>query len=381
MITNDSVGVFLSWRLLLLMVSSIAGCGVGVPSKPAVEVERSQPVRIAKGAVISLGPRRLLEEISAEIEKKYQDIEIVDGLLFRDTAFPKGGWNLETLLQPNVSTTVSEQLDADYLVLVGQLELGQGEEEGFFFPMLVGAMSIEGFSTISAVILDLRTGKLVSKIDCEARGTSYIFHYVIFIAGNEPLLGSGATKGLAGEIGALITELSPTGKRRVAVLALEYPDKAGKTPKSGDDALLDQVVRTEVYAHRSDEELRAAAKQGTDAYSGEADTQLQRYFGLVGTDAAAAHALLCESADQGHPRARYQLALIYENGNEGVKRDLVKAYMWYVLAGESGEYWGGRHALRLKQDVLGPEELSAAQQAVQEWRPGQCKSVVGANIR
>ena len=153
--------------------------------------------------------------------------------------------------------------------------------------------------------------------------------------------------------------------------------------------LADERVRTEIYAHRSDEELRAAAEQGAKACQGEADIALQHYFGLTQTDPTAALRWLCKSADQGHPEARHRLALIYENGTEGFEKDLVKAYMWYVLAGESGmwyelagepgTYWGGKQALRLKRTLLSPEELAEARKAVEEWRPGQCD--IGINSK
>ena len=372
MIMDNYKAGFLAQLLACIMVLSVAGCGVAVPTRPDVEVVRSQPARIYGGGVISIGPRRLLEELSEEITKAYRDIEIVDGLLFRDTAFPEGGWKLETFLQPGVSRQVSEKLDVDYLVLTGEMKLDEGEEEGFLVPLLAGAMAIESASTISAVIMDLRTGKLVSRIECKARGTTRMVYYVIFIAGSGPMsLESGAAEGLARGIGKVITELAPAGKRRVAVLSLEFP---GAIEGIGHDAFPDEAVRNEIYAHRSDDDLRAASKQGSKACQGEADIQLQKYFTLIETDPTAAHQWLCKSADQGHPEARYRLALIYENGNQDFKKNPVKAYMWYVLAGESGKYWGGKHALRLQQDVLGPEELAEARKAVQEWRPGQCEA-------
>ena len=135
---------------------------------------------------------------------------------------------------------------------------------------------------------------------------------------------------------------------------------------------------TEIYAHRSDEKLRAASEQSSKAYQGEADIQLQHYFDLIEADPTAAHQWLCKSADQGHSEARYRLALIYEHGNESFEKNPVKAYMWYVLAGESGKYWGGKHAFRLQQEVLAPEERAAARKAVQEWRPGQCEAGIGS---
>jgi hypothetical protein len=380
MITDKRKGLF-SRLLTCLMVLWAAGCGVAVPTRPDVEVVRSQAVRIDEGAVISIGPRRLLKELSNEITKARPDIEIIEGLLFRDTVFPEGGWKLEALFQPGVSRQVSDTLGVEYLVLTGELKLDEGEEEGFLVPLLAGAMSIESESMISAVIMDMKTGKLVSRLDCKARGTTRMVYYVIFIAGSGPMLESGVTKGLAREIGKVITELAPPGKRRVAVLALEYPGRTGETVETVDDALLDQTVRSEIYAHLSDEELRARAELGTKACQGKADMQLQRYFGLVATAPAAARPWLCKSADQGHPEARYRLALLYENGDGDFEKDLVKAYMWYVLAGESGKYWGGRHALRLKQEVLGPEELAEAQNAVQQWRPGQCEIESGLRAR
>jgi hypothetical protein len=357
------------------MILSTAGCGVAVPTRPAVEVVRSQPIEIDEDAVISLGPRRLLESLSKEITDEYPDIEIIDALLFRDTAFPEGGWKLASLFEPGVSRQVSAKLDVDYLVLAGELKTEEGEEQGFLVPLLAGAMSIESASTISAVIMDLRAGALVSRLECKARGTTRMLYYVIFIAGSGPMLESGVTEGLAAEIGKVITELSPPGRHRVAVLSLEYPGKTGMTTaETGNGAVPDAAVRSEIYAHRSDQELRAAGQKGTEACRGEPDLQLQRYFSLVETDPTAAHRLLCKSADQGHPEARYRLALLFEHGEEGFARDPVQAYMWYVLAGESGKYWGGKHALRLKQEVLSPEQLAEARQAVQAWRPGQCES-------
>jgi hypothetical protein len=368
--------------MLWLVILSAGGCGVAVPTRPAVEVKRGQPVEIGEDAVVSLGPRRLLEELSGEIAKQYPDIEVVDGLLFRDTAFPEGGWNLATLFESGAGRRVSDALDVDYLVLVGAAKTKEGEEKGFLVPLLAGAMSVESSTTLSAMILDLRSGEQMSRIECRAHGTSRMVYYVIFIAGTGPMsLQSGAAKGLAGEIGKVITELSPPGKHRVAVLALEHPGDTGETTEAGAEGVLaDATVRGEIYAHRSNEELRAVAKKGSAACHGEAEVQLQHYFDLVKTDPMAAHRLLCQSADQGHPEARYRLALIYENGSEGFAPDPVQAYLWYVLAGESGKYQGGQQALRLKQEVLGPAQLAEAQQAVQAWRPGQCEHQTGLPV-
>jgi len=364
---------------LCLAILSAAGCGVAVPTRPAVAVERGQPVEIGEEAVVSLGPRRLLEELSGEIAEQYPDIEVVDGLLFRDTAFPEGGWKLATLFESGAGRQVSEALGVDYLVLVGAAKTKEGEEKGFLVPLLAGAMSVESSMTLSAMIVDLRSGEQISRIECTAHGTSRMVYYVIFIAGTGPMsLQSGAAEGLAGEIGKVITGLSPRGKQRVAVLALEYPGKTGEPEANGGDALPNAALRRELYAHRSDEELRAAARKGSEACRGEADLQLQQYFNLVETDPPAARRLLCKSADEGHPEARYRLGLLYEQGAEGFAQDPVRAYLWYLLAGEAGKYQGGQQALRLKQQVLSAGQFAEARQAVQAWRPGQCERDAGA---
>lgn len=232
---------------LCVTILAAASCGVAVPTRPAVEVERGQPVEIGEEAVVSLGPRRLLEELSGEIAEQYPDIEIVDGLLFRDTAFPEGGWKLATLFESGAGRRVSEVLGVDYLVLVGAAKSKEGEEKGFLVPLVAGAMSVESSTTLSAMIVDLRSGEQISRIECTAHGTSRIVYYVIFIAGTGPMsLQSGAAEGLAGEIGKVITGLSPNGKHRVAVLALEYPGKTGETEASSDNALPGAALRSEL---------------------------------------------------------------------------------------------------------------------------------------
>jgi len=219
--TSNSFTWFVTILMAVVFVLSIISCGVGVPTKAEIKVVRSQDVTIGKGAKVSIAPRRLLEEITREIESTYKNIEIVDALLFRDAVFPEGGWKLEDLLVPGTGRRVSEELNVDYLALVGATEASQEEADGFSIMTVLSAMSVDGMSTISAVIMDLNTGELVSKIVCEARGTTHIFHYVIFVVGNEPQTDSGAIQGLAKEIGKVITGLSPSGKVRLAVLALE----------------------------------------------------------------------------------------------------------------------------------------------------------------
>ena len=219
--TSNGFAWFVTKLMAVIFVLSVMGCGVAVPTKAEIKVVRSQDMTIDDNNIVSMAPRRLLEEITKELKSRYKNIEIVDGLLFRDTAFPEGGWRLKDLFVPEVRRRVNEQLDLDYLALVGAIETSHGEEKGFMVPGLLGALSVEGASTITAIIIDLRTGELVSRIVSEARGTAYIFNYIIIIAANEPQIESGTAESLANEIGKVITELAKSGKTRLAVLAIE----------------------------------------------------------------------------------------------------------------------------------------------------------------
>lgn len=208
---------------LFLLTSIVAGCGVGLPTKPTVEIKQRQPALFDINAVVSLGQRRLLKEISNEITKIYHDIQIVDGLLFRDTAFPEGGWVFADLLEPGVIRNIGDQLNIDYLVLLGEIKSSEEEVKGFFLPLVAGAMSGEGSFSLSAIIMDLKTEKLVTMLECETHGTTHILYYVIIAVGNEPTYASTTIESLAKEIGKVLTELDPLGKKRVAVLGLETP--------------------------------------------------------------------------------------------------------------------------------------------------------------
>jgi TPR repeat protein len=141
--------------------------------------------------------------------------------------------------------------------------------------------------------------------------------------------------------------------------------------------------RKHVPRHVSREVAEAVAtlshktKKLEEAKRGNLEAQLQQYYSLVIRAPADAHQWLCKSADQGHPDARYRLALLYEYGNEGFERDYIRAYLWYVLAAETGSYWAGRHLQRLARDHLSPDDTVEAKKALREWKPGQCEVDLG----
>jgi len=108
--TSNSFAWFVTMLMAVVFVLSVMGCGVAVPAKAEIKVVRSQDMTIDDNDIVSMAPRRLLEEITKELKSTYKNIEIVDGFLFRDTAFPEGGWRLKELFVPEVRRRVNEQL-------------------------------------------------------------------------------------------------------------------------------------------------------------------------------------------------------------------------------------------------------------------------------
>jgi hypothetical protein len=211
--------------ILIAFVSTlfIMSCGAAVPSKAIPKVTRIEKVVLPENTMVTLGPRRLLSEISHEIEESGANIEVIDGLLFRDTAFPNGGWTLQELLNPKTCSEVNRQLNVNYLVLVGSSKVTSEEEEGFMIPLLVGAMSVESASTLSAVIFDLGSGDQICQITSEARGKERVFAYVIFVVGSVPQIKTASIEGLANEVISVITELGAQETKRIAIMAAEVP--------------------------------------------------------------------------------------------------------------------------------------------------------------
>jgi len=137
------------------------------------------------------------------------------------------------------------------------------------------------------------------------------------------------------------------------------------------------IVHRSIFADVSQAELSTKAQQGKAAKHGEPEAHLQLYFNTVAKEPRDAHQWLCQSADQGHPDARYRLALVFEHGQEGFDKDYVKAYVWYVLAAQSGSYWGETNARRIASEHLTPGDLVEARRKVAEWRPGDCATDLG----
>ena len=80
-------------RLMLVLLGiALSGC-LAVPHSVDPEVSKTEKVVLpAEEILLTLGPRNFLHTMEEALDEVDPDLDIVDGLKFRDTAFPEGGW-------------------------------------------------------------------------------------------------------------------------------------------------------------------------------------------------------------------------------------------------------------------------------------------------
>ena len=81
---------------------------------------------------------------------------------------------------------------------------------------------------------------------------------------------------------------------------------------------------------------------------------------------------LCFAADHGLSDAMMNLAFEYEHGFSVIQKDLVRAYIWYRLAANSGIALAKADAERIETTQLSTEERGEAERLLDAWEPGQC---------
>lgn len=226
----------------------ITGC-VFVPYPVIPTVERMEEVRLADDAVVSAGPRRLLERISDRLEKQNEALTVVDPIAFRDAAFPKGGWHIKELLQPGRCQQVAQELGVQFLVLIGGGANRTRDEMGIMMPMMLpaGAMTMGETSVLSAVIIDLTRGETTCRLRSQADGTGAMFAWVLAVAAIAPMTETAAERGLANAILDAITDAGARSSLRVAVLAAEasgdpFVSYKGAPITTGRDAEVGKMV-------------------------------------------------------------------------------------------------------------------------------------------
>lgn len=202
---------------IVLMLSAVS-C-VYIPYPVPAEVKHIEISSFHEDAILTLGPRDLLADVAESITETDSNIVVIDGELFRDTAFPEGDWTLNKILKPETCSRINEQLDVDYLVVVSTEGVIVGEGEGFYLG--VGAMVSDEEMTVDAILLDLKTGKSVCQISSEAHGKEKIFIWVIFAVATGPVTKSSAITGLGEEIANVIRKNAKSDKVSIAIMAAE----------------------------------------------------------------------------------------------------------------------------------------------------------------
>ena len=99
---------------------------------------------------------------------------------------------------------------------------------------------------------------------------------------------------------------------------------------------------------------------------------------------------LCEAADQHNPEALYRLGILYENGSEGLPKNLEMAYFWYRLGAEveapwwinvpeSQNYSSDLAAKRIEVELT-PEQRTNVEHKIRAWQPGECNQLLVPDI-
>lgn len=201
----------------ILTLSAIS-C-VYIPYPVPADVKYVQNASFPEDAILTLGPRDLLADVAESITERDSNIEVIDGELFRDTAFPEGDWTLKNMLVPETCRRINKQLDVDYLVVVSTEGIVEGEAEGFYF--LVGAVVSDEEFTIDAMLLDLKSGDSVCQIRSEAHGKEKGFIWIIVMIAAGPTTKSSAITDLGEEIASVIRENTKSEKVSIAIMAAE----------------------------------------------------------------------------------------------------------------------------------------------------------------
>jgi hypothetical protein len=219
MFFRKSLSHLISLGSIVLVLSAVS-CVLPYPI-PA-DVKHIEITSFPDDAILTLGPRRVLTDVAESVTEADSNIEVIDGVLFRDTAFPEGDWLLRNMLMPNTCNRISEELDVDYLVLVSTKGVLTVEEKDTALPLLVLAFgATEKEMTVNAILLDLKTGESVCQVSSQAHGTERYFMWVVFWAASGPYTWSSASTGLGEELSKIIRGHTASEKVRIAIMAVD----------------------------------------------------------------------------------------------------------------------------------------------------------------
>jgi hypothetical protein len=165
----------------------------------------------------------MLEETRASLRRRDRELEIVDSLVFRDSIFPEGGWQLSQLVDPAARPRLAAS-GADYLVVVGPVQVVADEGHGLFLEVpgfgFYGAASGSTQGSALVLIVDLARGEVLDAVETRARGTDVavgFFYGLIVHAMTETSVRSACLDSVVETIRAA----RPAGVVRLALMAAE----------------------------------------------------------------------------------------------------------------------------------------------------------------
>lgn len=248
--------------LVGLVACCMAGCVI-VPYKPGAEVVETLDVPLDPANImVTLGPRRLVEEVTEAIIDADKDIRVVSAVDFLDVAIPGDDLTLQGLLTSGSAQRARSQLGADYLVLVGERKEYTTDEFGGMIPYMgfYGLYKEKEHTTLLSTIVDLANARPMADVSAHAQGTSAGAgaFYGLFLV---PMTDSSARDGLARGLVASLRHAAGRGPLAIAVAAGERisedePSCSGEEAEgegcAGINPTLDALIETQEAGHGED---------------------------------------------------------------------------------------------------------------------------------
>lgn len=83
---------------------------------------------------------------------------------------------------------------------------------------------------------------------------------------------------------------------------------------------------------------------------------------------------LCRAADQGYPAAQKEVGRLYWEGLRGVRRNRVRAHVWFSLSASTDHNESEVQEMLAKYDKeMTSEQIAEAERELATWTPGQCQ--------
>jgi len=326
--------------------------------------------RVKSPSVSKFGKEHELANIDC-IAKGVKDLFKKENIIKPNEFWETIGRNKDELkLSSLLELPIEDKYGLDYLLIAYHQRI---DIESYAMEAIVeGGFRDVDREIVAVVIVDINKSRVLNAIEVKARHEKIMAHVIFVIPFGANIYPSKDPCYTAGIKAARIISQHLTANKSplIAIVAA----------KTNPYSALYELRSTETLSQNKPKKgLSGKPQQIATIKKSQSEVQLQRYYDLINKDRRMAHYWLCKSADKGNPDARYRLAVLYENGSEGINKNIIKSYMWYMLANESKHYWSKHHIVRLRKELLGHSEYNKFSNVVDNWKPGQCEIDLGLN--